>query len=53
MYFHSAEYNTLNKVVSDISGDFYVWSDYFSFKSIKALVNDQPQMKELFKYKRF
>ena len=51
--FHSAEYNTLNKVVSDISGDFYVWSDYFSFKSIKALVNDHPQMKELFSYKDF
>ena len=51
--FHSSEFNTLNKVVSAISDDFYVWSDYFSFKSIKALVNDHPQMKELFSYKDF
>ena len=51
--FHSSEFNTLNKVVSAISDDFYVWSDYFSFKSIKALVNDHPQMKELFRYSDF
>lgn len=53
MLIHSSDFSAQHEVISAISDDFYVWSDHFSFKGIKALVDDHLQMREIFRYMHF